>query len=518
MKGVRTSHMVAEEEMIRVEDREQIRRAYFIEHKSMRQIARDLGHSRDTVKKAIESAESTTYTLGRPRKAPVLGPYKARIDELLAENERLPRKQRYTGHKIYQDIERDGYRGSESRVRSYIAQRRREKRKRKVYLPLEFDPGIDAQVDWGAAIAVIAKERVTVQLFIMRLCYSRKLFVKAFPAQKQEAFLDGHVQAFHHFQGVPQRITYDNLKVAVKRILEGRNRQEQESFIVFRSHYLFESRFCTPGQGNEKGRVEDGVGFSRRNFLVPIPQVASFAELNDLLLAACLADDLRRVDRQPVTVGEAWEQEKPFLLPLPEKDFECCVTRAVTLNPYSQVEFETNRYSVPTDKAYPNLVVKAYPFQIDVLYLDEVIARHPRCYQRQQDVLDPLHYLPLLEQRPGAFEHAKPIRRWREGWPPIYERLLARLREQWPEGRGVREFVRILKLHGQHPTQVVQQAVEQALTYGCVHADGVELCLHQSLHPDRPAIALDLADQPRLVSVGAQPPDLACYEQLLERG
>jgi hypothetical protein len=263
--------------------------------------------------------------------------------------------------------------------------------------------------------------------------------------------------------------------------------------------------------------VEDGVGFARRNFLVPIPHVASFAELNDLLLTACLADDQRRVDRQPAPVGEAWEQEKPFLLPLPEKDFECCVTRAVTLNPYSQVEFETNRYSVPTDKAYPNLVLKAYPFRIDVLYLDQVVARHRRCYQRQQDVLDPLHYLPLLEQRPGAFEHAKPIRRWREGWPPIYERLLARLREQWPEGRGVREFVRILKLHGQHPAERVQQAVEQAMTYGCAHADGIELCLHQLLHPDHATIVLDLADQPRLVGVGMQPPDLVCYEQLLER-
>jgi transposase len=509
--------MVAEEEMIRVEDRERIRRAYFIEHKSMRQIARELRHSRDTVKKAIESAEPTAYTLKGPRRAPVLGPYKARIDELLAENERLPRKQRYTGHKIYEDIEHDGYRGSESRVRSYIAQRRREKKKRKVYLPLEFDPGTDGQVDWGEAIVFIAGERVTVQLYIMRLCYSRRMFVMAFPAQKQEAFFEGHVQAFHYFQGVPRRITYDNLKAAVKHILEGRNRQEQESFIVFRSHYLFESHFCTPGQGNEKGRVEKGVGFARRNFLVPIPQVASFEELNAFLLAACRADDQRRVDRQPLTVGEAWEQEKPYLLPLPEKDFECCVTRAVTLNPYSQVEFETNRYSVPTDQAYPNLVLKVYPFRIDILYLDEVLAQHPRCYDRQQDVLDPLHYLPLLEQRPGAFEHAKPIRRWREGWPPVYECLLVRLQEQWPEGRGVREFVRILKLHRQHPTALVQQAVEQALSYGCAHSDGVELCLRQLLDQDPPPIALDLADQPRLAGIGSQPPDLACYEQLLER-
>jgi transposase len=509
--------MIAEEEMISVEDREKIRRAYFIENKSQRQIARELGHSRKTVRKAIESAEPTTYTVRKPRPAPVLGPYKARIDELLAENEGLPRKQRYTGYKIYEDIQSDGYTGSESTVRGYIAQRRREKKKRKVYIPLEFDPGADAQADWGEAVAIIAGEQVTVQLFVMRLCYSRRLFVMAFPTQKQEAFFEGHVRAFHHFQGVPRRISYDNLKAAVQRVLEGRNRREQETFVVFRSHYLFESHFCTPGQGHEKGRVEEGVGFSRRNFMVPIPEVASFEELNAHLLAGCLADDQRRVDRQEVTVGEAWEAEKPYLLPLPERGFECCVTRSVTLNPYSQVEFETNRYSVPTDKAYHNLVLKAYPFRVDVLYLEDVIASHPRCYDREQDVLEPLHYLPLLAQRPGAFEHAKPIRRWREGWPPVYERLLAHLQAQWPGGRGVREFVRILKLHHDHPDDLVARAVEQALEYGCAHADGVELCLRQLLDPRPLTLPIDLSDWPELVGVGCQAPDLGCYDRLLER-
>jgi transposase len=503
--------------MINVEDREKIRRAYFIEKKSQRQIAKELKRSRDTVSKAIESAEPARYALTQPRPAPVLGPYKARIDELLEENERLPRKQRYIGHTIYKDIYAKGYRGSESTVRGYIAQQRREKRRPQVYIPLEFDPGTDAQVDWGEALVIIAGERVTAQVFFMRLCHSRKLFVRAFPAQKQEAFFEGHVQAFHHFQGAPQRISYDNLKAAVQRVLEGRTRQEQQKFVVFRSHYLFESHFCTPGQGHEKGRVEDGVGFGRRNFMVPVPNVASFDELNAHLLAACLEDDERRIDRQPTTIGEAWEMERPYLLPLPEKDFECCVIDAVTLNGFGQVEFETNRYSVPAEDAYHNLVLKAYPFHIDILYVDDVIASHPRCYGKKQDVLDPLHYLPLLEQRPGAFDHAKPIRRWRESWPAAYERLLARLREQWPDGKGVQEFVRILRLHEEHPADLILQAVEQALTYGCTHLDGVKLCLHQLLDPDPLLPTIDLGTWPELIDVGSQAPDLQCYNALLER-
>jgi len=503
--------------MISVEKREKIRRAYFVEEKKIRQIAREFKCSRPTVRKAIGSAELEPYTLTVPRPAPVLGPYKERIQELLTGNEQMPRKQRYTSHKIYKDIEAKGYTGSESTVRGYIAQLRREKKKRKVYIPLEFDPGIDAQVDWGEGLAIIAGERITVQLFYMRLCYSRKLFMKAFPNQKQEAFFDGHVQAFHHFQGIPHRISYDNLKVAVLRILEGRNRQEQDGFTVFRSHYLFDSRYCTPGQGHEKGRVEEGVGFGRRNFMVPIPNVASFEELNEHLLAQCLADDQRRVDRQPVPIGEAWEMEKPHLRTLPAYDVECCATRPATLNPYSQVVLDTNRYSVPVDKAYRNLIIKAYPFRVVILHMDEVIASHPRCYGRKQDIFDPLHYLPLLEQRPGAFEHAKPIRRWREGWPPVYERLLERLQEQGLNGQSVREFVRVLKLHHDHPAELVAQAVEQALAYGCVHADGVELCLHQLVNPEASPSSLTSDDLPAWAHVGQPSPDLGCYDQLLEK-
>ncbi len=172
---------------------------------------------------------------------------------------------------------------------------------------------------------------------------------------------------------------------------------------------------------------------------------------------------------------------------------------------------------MPADKAYRNLVLKAYPFRVEILHLDEVLASHPRCYGRERDIIDPLHYLPLLEQRPGAFEHAKPIRRWREEWPPVYDRFLKRLQEQGLNGQSIREFVRVLKLHRDHPAKLVAQAIEQALEYGCIHADGVKLCLHQLLKPDAPVRSLNLANLPQWASVGEQSPDLNCYDQLLER-
>jgi len=500
--------------MISVEDREKIRRAYFIEQKSLRQIASELHVSRKTIAKALASAEADVYTLKAPRPAPILGPYKARIDELLAENEKLPLKQRYTGHLIFKALVQAGYQGSEPTVRGYIAQRRREKRRPKVYLPLEFDPATDAQADWGEAVVEIAGERVTVQVFYMRLCYSRKLFMMAFPAQNQEAFFEGHVRAFQHFGGVPYRITYDNLKAAVQKVLEGRTRREQRAFVALRSHYLFESHFCTPGQGNQKGGVEHAVGFGRRNFLVPIPQVASFAALNALLLACCQEDDGRQVDGQAVTIGEAWALEQPLLRTLPGKDYACCVSKPVALTPYSQVEFAGNRYSVPADKAEAHLTIQAYPFSVDILHGDDVIASHPRCYGKDQDIYDPLHYLPLLEQRPGAFQHAKPLRRWRASWPPVYERLLAQLQV---EEEGLREFIRILKLHQEYPAQLIEQAVGQALAYGCLHLDGVKLCLRQFLVPTLAVSALDLSAHPQL-GIAIELPDLRCYDQLLVAG
>lgn len=500
--------------MIKVEDVEKIRRAYFREGLSIREIGRTLHHSRRVIRRAIESAEPEQYRLVQERPAPVLGPWKAQIDTLWDESQKMPRKQRYTARKIYEELQKQGYGGSEITVSRYVGQKRRASQAKPVFLPLEFDPGEDAQVDWGEAVVEIAGERVVVQMFILRLNYSRARFVMAFPFQKQEAFFEGHIQAFRFFGAVPKRITYDNLKTAVFRILSGRNRTEQVAFVALRSHYLFESRYCTPGQGHEKGGVESDVGFAQRNFMVPMPKVASYEELNTVLRAACLQDRARRVRGGQETVAEKLTAEKPFLLELPATDYKAYREHLATVNPYGLVPLDTNRYSVPGHVG-EEVRVRAFAFQVEILAGEEVIACHGRCFGQEQDVIEPLHYLTALVQRPGAFEHAIPMRRWRAEWPPIYETLLAELRRRWPDGRGLREFLSILALHKDHPPHRMTQAIQASLALGAVHRDGVQLCLHQLSRAQELPVALDLSGHDRLAGIGEQPVHLGQYDMLL---
>jgi len=236
----------------------------------------------------------------------------------------------------------------------------------------------------------------------------------------------------------------------------------------------------------------------------------TFADLNEQLRQLCWQDDQRRVDRQPQTIGQAWQKERPWLRPWPTQAFDCC--RDVTAR--------LNGYSVPTGQATAQMRVKLYPFQIKIYHPDgpEAVAVHARCYGQQQDILEPLPYLPLLAQRPGALKHAKPIRQWRSSWPVVYEQLLAELQCRQPDGGGVRQFIQVLQLHQDHPAGLVEQAVSQALTHHCPHLDGVQLCLRQLLQPEPTPVTLGLSDHPKLVTVGQQPLRLEHYDHLLKGG
>jgi len=445
--------------MIQVDEKEIIRRLYFTQRQSARQIARERGHSRHTVKKAVEDASPAEYHLRVQKPCPVMAPCREIIEKWLDEDKERPPKQRHTAHRIFERLVAEhGFAGAERTVRQYVQKLKTEIQE--MAIPLEFDPGTDAQGDWGEALIYLDDQPVMAQVFCIKLCYSRKPFVMAFPTQRQEAFFEGHKESFEWYGGVPLRIGYDNLTIAVQKILTGRNRQEQQGFTAFRSHYLFESHFSMPRTPREQGRVESLVGYMRRNYFVPVPRVSSFAELNQELRRRLLADDGRKVPGEPTTVGEAWSGEKGRLLPLPKRHHCCSITRPVKANRLSLVNFDGNRYSVPVEFGLAKLTLHASVWRVAVACGDRVIADHERSYGKEQDVMDVDHYLPLLIRRPNSFPYAKPVRHWR--MPELYQDFLAAVKAKH-NGSGTREFLLSLSLGRSCGRDRLEEAMRQAL-------------------------------------------------------
>lgn len=463
--------------MTKVDEKGRIRKEYFRKRKSIREIARELHHARKTVKKALMDPYPPVYKRKTPSPQPVLGSVKPIIDRWLSADKDRPRKQRHTARRIHHRLRREcGFKWSESTVRKYVKSKKSQGYK-EVFLPLEYEKVADAQGDFGKAYVIMKGSSTSVEFFCMRLCYLRKPYVVAFPFQKQEAFFEGHVRSFNFFEGVPYRITWDNLKPAVKKILKGKDRQEQTTFTTFRSYYLFDSNFTTPGEAHEKGQVENLVGYARRNFLVPLPRVESFDELNQYLLKRCREDDQRRLRGQKKSIGEMWKEEKDHLLPLPQRDFPCCTIHPVKANSYSLVRFEKNSYSVPVRYAHHHLILKSFVDQVDIFYQEKLVASHKRLLRSEEETFDPLHYLPLLLKRPGALFYAKPMRRW--PWPPIYHEFLEALKRRHSGARGTKEFIQILALHENGNQKKIEKALEIALKLNCLSFDAVRNILDQ---------------------------------------
>lgn len=499
--------------MITVEQQEQVRRAFYREGKSIRQIQRETGLHRETIRKALEGGVVRHYTLQRPRCSPVLDPVKPVIDQWLKEDESRPAKQQHTAKRIHERLTIEyGFEGAESTVRRYVGQRRKQARM-EVFLPLEYAPGKVGQVDFGEVQVSIAREQVTAQLFCLRLGYSKQPFVTALPSQAQEAFFEGHVRAFNFLGAVPQELWYDNLKVAVKRMLEGRNREEQDAFIAFRSHYLFESVFCTPRQAHQKGLVEGLVGYARRNWFVPLPAFDTWDELNDYLNAKCRVEGQRRLRGMTETVAERLAQEREQMLSLPAWPYPCCRLHPVQPNGFSLVSFQTNRYSVPVEHVHEALWLRAFVDRVEITNGQRVLTTHPRCYKREQDILNPLHYLPLLEQRPEAWDQAKPIQQWQRSWPAIYDRYLMALRERLSGTQATRLFVQILRLHEEHPEHLIAQALEQALEWHCYTLDAVKQLLLRLTESRPAATRLELPGPPATSEVHW--PEMQQFNRLL---
>ncbi len=455
---------------------ELIRTAHRVYGKNISEIVRETGHARNTIKKALRG-EFSGYTARQSQSYPALGPYLAIIDEWLQQDRTQPKKQRHTAHRIYERlVEEHDYSGSEPTVRRYV----REAKARlgingaAAFVPLEPDVGREAEVDWGTAQAVIHGERRQLKMFCMRSKFSGKHFVRCYPCERQQAFFDAHLHAFEFFGGIFPILIYDNLTSAVRKVLRGRHREEQDSFVTFRAYHNVEARFCNPGQGHEKGGVEGLVGYARRNYLVPVPEATSLDALNQDVLAKCVAYGSHQIQGRSASVDVLFEQERSHVLRLPDVRFRTGRTLSGKVDKYATVVVDHNRYSVPT--AYVGFRVEAL-IEIERIRLvsrHKEIASHERVYGKQKWVLSAWHYLDLLRQRPQAFDSARPIKAWREQWPPSLEALLTHFCRRQGHSRGVKEFLGVLLLYKDYPASKVDAAVELAVASQLSSGDGVK--------------------------------------------
>ena len=402
-----------------------VRRAVMVDGMSIREVSRVFGLHRDTVRKILAYSAPPGYRRQTPPRRPKLEPFTGVIDQILTDDLRRPRKQRHTAQRIFQRLrDEHGFGGQYTIVKDYVREHRRGSQE--MFVPLSHPPG-HAQCDFG------------------------------------EAFLDGHVSAFAFLGGVPQSILYDNTKLAVARILGDGRRKRTRAFTELQSHYLFEDRFGRPAKGNNKGKVEGMVGYMRRNFLVPVPSFESFEALNAHLERRCLARMDARLRGHSESIGQRMERDLEALLPLPAVAYDACEKQAGRVSSLSLVRYRTNDYSAPVAYGHRDVLVKGYVDRVVISCGSEVIARHHRSYQRDDFVFDPVHYLPLLEQKTAALDQAAPLQGW--DLPEEFATLL-RLLESRMGRRGKREFVQVLRLFEHFSPGEVHAAVRDALRLG----------------------------------------------------
>lgn len=499
---------------------EYIRHLYFREGVSIREISRRTGHHRATVSRYLQAPRPKYERQAKPQ-YPVLGPYMHLIDAwLLEDQKRRKEKQQHTARRIYQRLKDEyGFHGGESTVRDYVRRRRRELGLHEVYLPLHFRPGEAMQVDWGEADVFDTSRQCETLVYMLcaRLAYSTDIFVRLYPKDRQEAFLDGLCRSFEHFGGVPEALILDNMRTAVKRFIGWNEREETEAFLSFRTHYVVRSRFCNVRRANEKGLVENLVGYGRRNFLVPVPCVPSvdaqgLEALNEQLRQACIAKrSMLRADSTE-TVGALYEEARAYFHRLPEYPYDCATRVSASVDSCSRVRFDKNIYSVPYLYADRSIELKVYVDRIEAVADGRVIATHPRSYGRGEKCIKIEHYLEVLRRKPGGLIHF-------QGWqkhqlPKCYEDLLQAMLQA---GRSVKEFIEVLILRRDHADpEAVDSAVATSLIRRCPHLDAIRQLANRG--PEAEFVPEPVEVPEALRAHRVTPPDVSCYQQLVMPG
>jgi transposase len=464
------------------------------------------------LQKILEHPEPPGYRIKQARPKPKIGPYLEHIAQIIENDKDFPKKQRHTAKRIYERIKEMGYQGKYTQVKEAVREIKRVKQE--VFMPLIHRPG-EAQADFGYALAKVCGVLRKVAFFVIVLPYSDVFFVMAFERECTESYWEGHVRAFAFFSGVPQRISYDNSKVLVSKIIGPHARKLTDGFLKLQSHYLFREHFCRVGRANEKGVVEGVVKFTRLNFLVPVPQVRDLEELNVRLVQMCREDMKRRLRGKSGTKAELLAEDRAAFLPLPPSPFDACRKQPTRANSLSLVRFDDNDYSVPVAYAHHEILIKGYVNRVALCHKEQMVAEHRRSWGKEGVFFDYLHYLPLLERKPGSLDHARPLADL--NLPECFDTLRRRLvMEQDKEGDGTREFIRVLRLLEDYPMAKLRRAVEKALLIRAHSRDAIAQFLIPRPSWRQTTFLLAGLEHLRLVKVAG--PNISAYRTLLSEG
>jgi transposase len=466
----------------------------------------------DTLQKIESHSEPPGYRQASPRPRPKLGPYLETITRIIKDDKSVPKKQRHTATRIYHRIREMGYQGKYTQVKEAV--REIKKVSGEVFMPLIHRPG-EAQVDFGYAVAKVSGELKKVALFIMALPFSDVFLVTAFEKECTETYWEGHVRAFEFFGGVPHRISYDNTKVLASKIIGPHERELTDGFLKLQSHYLFREHFCRVRRPNEKGVVEGVVKFARSNFLVPVPQVKDLDELNVMLAQKCRDDLKRRLRGKGGAKSELLKEDQAAFLELPASSFDACRKQPTRANSLSLVRFDDNDYSVPVSCAHHEILAKGYVDRVLLCHNQVIVARHQRSWKKQGVFFNYRHYLPLLDRKPGALDHARPLADL--NLPECFETLRRRLvAGEEKQGEGTRKFIKVLRLLEDHSMARLKLAVEKGLFMGACSPEA----LAQFLEPiySRPQGSSILDGRGHLSHVKVASPDISAYTALLKDG
>jgi transposase len=495
--------------MLIVETIGRIRREHLVQGKSIKEIARDLRISRNTVRKILRSGETSISYEREVQPRPRLGRWKTDLDLMLTANVGQAARDRLTLIRLFEELRALGYEGGYDAVRRYarLWSRDHASQTAAAFVPLSFAPGEAYQFDWSHEIVVMNGATVTVKVAHVRLCHSRMMSARAYPRETQEMVFDAHERAFAFFRGACTRGIYDNMKTAVDAIFVGKDRQYNRRFLQMCSHHLVDPVACTPASGWEKGQVENQVGLVRERFFTPRLRVKTYDELNAWLTDKCVAYAKAHPhpDRPEQTVWEVFEEERPNLVPYRGR-FDGFHALPASVSKTCLVRFDNNKYSVNASAVGRPVEIHAYADRIIIRQDGRAVAEHARRYGRGETIYDPWHYVPVLARKPGALRNGAPFKDW--VLPGALERVRRKLAGS---DDGDRQMVAILAAVLTDGLPAVEAACARATSEG-VHSSDVIINILARQRDPGPAATILTPDALKLRH--APLADCARYDQL----